>query len=418
MCNALDVIVGIAFLYPITYLIRYTGTNHTELYRVKDRYYPVVAQRCVRYSGNRRFFYFSVVTFSFMKTVMRAIVGSQAYGTSTPSSDIDYKGIYAQPTEDLIGFNYKEQIENGKDDTMYEIRRFLQLAQSANPTVLELMYSPKDCIIERSTSYYILLRDRDKFLTKGCANSFGGYAIAQIKKARGLDKKMNWENSRIERKDVLDFCYVYEEGKTLPLKKYLNREGLQQEHCGLVALQHMKDCYALYYDYSAKFANARGKMADLKFKGIVGEGSNEVRLSSVPKDILPLTVMYWNKDGYSMHCRDYAQYQQWLTERNEQRFVDTQHGQKIDGKNMMHCRRLLDMALEIATEGTIHVRRPNAEELLKIRRGEVPLDQILDRAEEDVAKLNSIFDKSGLPDDVDKIFVNNLLLEIRKEINL
>jgi len=29
--------------------------------------------------------------------ILRAIVGSQAYGTSTPQSDIDYKGIYAQP---------------------------------------------------------------------------------------------------------------------------------------------------------------------------------------------------------------------------------------------------------------------------------------------------------------------------------
>jgi len=353
-----------------------------------------------------------------MYTIMRAIVGSQAYGTSTPTSDIDHKGIYAQTTRELVSFGYKEQIEISKDETLYEIRRFLQLIQSANPTVLELLYSPDDCILTRTPAYEILVRERHKFLTKGCANSFGGYAIAQIKKATALDKKMNWEMSRVERKGVLDFCYVYEEGKTMPVDKYLKREGMQQEHCGLVALQHMRDCYALYYDYSAKFSNARGKMADLKFKGIVGEGSNEVRLSSVPRDILPVTVMYWNKDGYSVHCRDYHQYQQWLLERNEQRYVDTQHGQKIDGKNMMHCRRLLDVALEIATDKNINVRRPDAAELLKIRRGEVKLIDIVNQAEADIKRLDSLFKQSDLPDEVDKEWVNELLLEIRDTVKL
>jgi predicted nucleotidyltransferase len=182
--------------------------------------------------------------------ILRAIVGSQAYGTSTPQSDIDYKGIYAQPTKDLISFGYKEQIEISKDETLYEIRRFLQLTQSANPTVLELLFSPNDCIVEKHHAYEILIRERHKFLTKQCANSFGGYAIAQIKKATALDKKMNWEAARVSRKTVLDFCYVYENGKSIPLTKYLQREGMKQEFCGLVALEHMRDSYAIYYDYS------------------------------------------------------------------------------------------------------------------------------------------------------------------------
>lgn len=65
-----------------------------------------------------------------MKILLKAIVGSQAYGTNTAGSDIDYKGVYAQPIEDLIGFNYKEQIEVSKDEAYFEVRRFLQLLQS------------------------------------------------------------------------------------------------------------------------------------------------------------------------------------------------------------------------------------------------------------------------------------------------
>ncbi len=65
-----------------------------------------------------------------MKHIFKAIVGSQSYGTSIPTSDVDYKGIFLASQEDLNGFTYKEQIEVGKDECYYEIRRFLQLAQS------------------------------------------------------------------------------------------------------------------------------------------------------------------------------------------------------------------------------------------------------------------------------------------------
>ena len=80
---------------------------------------------------------------------------------------------------------------------------------------------------------------------------------------------------------------------------------------------------------------------------------------------------------------------------------------------MLHCRRLLDMAYEIATEGTIKVRRPNAEELLKIRKGEFDLETILNKANEDLDKLNEVYKNSNLPEEVDREFVNDLLIQIR-----
>jgi len=142
------------------------------------------------------------------KIIFKGIIGSQAYGTNIPTSDIDYKGIYSQSIADLISFNYKEQYEVGKDECYYEVRRFIQLLGTANPTVLEMLYLPQDCIVEKSTEFDILYANRHKFLTKKCLNSFGGYAVAQIKKARGLDKKMNWEKNRVTRKGIMDFCYV------------------------------------------------------------------------------------------------------------------------------------------------------------------------------------------------------------------
>jgi hypothetical protein len=350
------------------------------------------------------------------KMIFKAIVGSQSYGTSTPTSDVDYKGVYVQPNDDILSFRYKEQYEVGNDESYYEVKRFIQLLSSANPTVLELLYSPPECILHKDQLFDLIVSQRDKFLTKKCLNSFGGYAVAQIKKAKGLDKKMNYEKHRVERKDVLDFCYVLED-KSMPLKKWLKDEGKMQEHCGLAKLDHMRDCYTLYYDHLAemKSTNPRFEGGGYGYKGIAGEDSNEVRLSSIPKHAIKEAFFYFNKDGYSMHCKDYNEYVTWLQNRNVNRFTETkEHGQKIDGKNLLHCRRLLDMAAEIATGGTITVRRPNAEYLLQIRRGEVNLDALIEGAEEDLKKLDDLYEKSGLPEDVSEDFMNDLLLKIRK----
>lgn len=341
------------------------------------------------------------------RQIFKAIVGSQAYGTATPTSDIDIKGIFIEDHERLIGFGYREQIQINKDEMYFELRRFIHLAGSANPTILELLFSPKDCIITTSPQYDLLHANRQKFVTKECANSFAGYAMQQISKARGLDKKMNWEKSRVERKDLLDFCYVYWDGMSVPLKTVLEKKGIRQEDCGLTKLNNMRDGYAVYHSTHP----------DLKFHGIVGEDSNEVRLSSIPFGHQALFMMHWNRDAYSQHCKDYREYQEWLQNRNTARYVDSQtHGQKIDGKNLMHCKRLIEMAHEIATEGTINIRRPNAADLLKIRRGEISLIDMLAQCEEEVHALDNLFAASGLPAGVDEDWAQELLLEIHSTL--
>lgn len=349
------------------------------------------------------------------RIIYKTIVGSQAYGTAVPTSDIDFKGIYVQSHDDILSFRYNEQIEKGKDECFYEVRRFLQLAQSANPTILEMLFMHDKCIIETSPEFELIRSHREKFLTKKCCMSFGGYAVAQIKKAKGLDKKMNWEKSRVERKTPMDFCYVYEDGKTMPIVKWLGRDNKKQELCGLVALDHFRDCYALYYDYNSHYGQqANRQYKPLGFKGIILDDSNEVRLSSVPKEMVAEAVVNFNKDGYSTHCKDYKEYTTWLENRNTQRYVDSKgHNQKVDGKNLLHCRRLLDMAIEIAKEKTINVLRPNAEYLLQIRRGDVALDEIIEKAEADIKGLDELYDTSDLPDTVDMEFVNQLLLDVR-----
>lgn len=368
--------------------------------------------------------------------IFECIAGSRAYGTNTPTSDTDIRFVYILPLVDMLGLNYAEQVNNPSNDiTGYELRRFMELLATANPTVIELLGMPEDVILHKHPVFDLLLEQRDKFLTKLLRNSMSGYARQQIQKAKGQDKMMNWEQQKVERKTPLDFCYVTRSrGGSEPLHEWLGRFSVMMESfhepyeytqadLGVVPVPHMKDMYELHVAQRniKTFPNDNGGIisysaADWGFRGLVGEDgeSNGLRMASVPKHVQPEGYLCYNKDGYSTHCKDYNKYQEWLLKRNDARWTDTQkHGQKIDGKNMLHCRRLIEMAKEIASGQGVIVRRNNAQELLAIRRGEVDLEELLEWATKEITSIDELFNNSNLPKDVNDDFRDELLTKMR-----
>lgn len=365
--------------------------------------------------------------------LFETIVGSQAHGTNTPSSDVDKAFVYILPQEDILGMRYKEQLKIHKDFMGYEIKRFLELLQKGNPTILELLNTPADCLLIKHPAFDILLNSKDAFVTKACENAFYGYAKQQRAKAEGLEKLQNWEANRVTKKTPLDFCYAIEGYDAIPVRNWLEKRGLDQLFCALTAVNHCRDLFAVFYDYDAHNAfsalvateereyfktekKRRGESMGLGYKGIAFEDSNDIRLSNIPKEERDKSIcnLSYNKDGYRKHCDDYNKYQKWLENRNETRWVEIKgHGQQIDGKNMMHFMRLVLIGREIAEGKGINIRRPDAAELLKIRRGEVSLQELFDKSDEILNEMKTLFQNSNLPGEVSEEFIHNMLVEIR-----
>lgn len=349
--------------------------------------------------------------------LFQAISGSRSFGLATENSDTDIRGVYYLPKEDFFGLNYIPQISNETNDiTYYEIGRFVELLQKNNPNILEILASPEDCI-QHKNPLMDLLKPED-FLSKLCKDTFAGYAISQIKKAKGLNKKILNPIDK-ERKSILDFCYILENNSSLPLKKWLRefpssggvsegRGGLIQEKCGLVNIDNTKGMFALFYNESG----------DLNYKGIIqNEEANQVSVSSVPKGEQSLAFMFCNLNAYSTYCKDYRDYWKWVSERNEDRYnVNQNHGQNYDSKNMMHTIRLLQSCEQIFKTGSLQIKVENRDELLDIKAGNWSYENVMNKAEVLIKSIEHHHSKSNLPDTPDLEKTTKILVEIRNSL--
>ena len=395
--------------------------------------------------------------------------GSHMYHLNTPTSDEDTGGVFICPFERVIGLRsgYPEQVSDSKGDTVfYELGRWMELLLKSNPSVLEGLFAPDDCVIgDIHPAVRYILQNKELFLSKECFKTFYGYAVSQIGKARGLNKKI--VNPITERKDILDFCYTFKGQGSQPIKEFLKENGLDQKYCGLVKIPNMCDgnssIYGVYYDFAAyfkfehidwcdlvslgvespmlvvKFPFARNignregypggdeavkilhRIENKEFFGYSGivhpdeiEKSNEVRLSSIPKGEEPICVMTYNKNGYESHCRDYKEYKEWEAKRNPVRY-ESNLGHNYDSKNVMHCMRLVRMAKELARgEGFNVVRTWDRDYLLDIRNHKFEYEEVMAQLEKEKAEMEEAVKTCALPDKVDWGKVNEMLINARE----
>lgn len=339
--------------------------------------------------------------------LFEAISGSRAYGTALPHSDTDLKGVFVLPEDQFFGLDYVPQVANEtNDEVFYELRRFVELLLKNNPTVLELLGTPPDCIVYQHP-LFAQFRAQD-FLSQLCRQSFAEYAVAQIRKAKGLNKKINHPEPPA-RKSVLDFCYVTVGAGAQPVETWLANQGIAPAQCGLAKVPHLTDLYALFVDATSDQA--------LAYHGLVrdAETSQDVLLSAVPKGEMPVVYLSFNRSGYSTYCRVFREYWDWVAKRNTERYENTvQHGKNYDAKNMLHVFRLLQMAEEIASTGELHVLRPNRDFLLQIRRGEFEYEELVGQAELLVERVEAAFAASTLPAAPSKAKAELLLVQVRR----
>lgn len=118
---------------------------------------------------------------------LACVAGSHAYGTQTETSDLDIRGAAMNTPEELLTYTDFEQVEDKPTDTtIFSVNKFLRLAAAGNPLFLETLgVKPEHRLIINPVGE-ILIENRDVFLSRRIATTFGGYANQQL---RRLDNK-------------------------------------------------------------------------------------------------------------------------------------------------------------------------------------------------------------------------------------
>jgi predicted nucleotidyltransferase len=270
--------------------------------------------------------------------IFMTLAGSHMYGTSTPTSDIDKRGVCVPPRNVVMGFarNFDQQEFPGEDTTVFALTKFMKLAADCNPNIIELIFAPKECIQHIHPTWERLLTRKQDFLSGEAFHTFTGYAVSQLKRIR---THRDWLLKP-------------------PTHKPTREEyGLEETGTGIRDLV---------------------------------KGTDASKISGELVDLLE------RERHYKAAMTTWGQYETWKKERNQTRSaLEADFG--YDTKHAGHLVRLLRMGKEILTQGTLTVRRPDAEELLAIRRGKWTYDQLMANVDPLKAELETIYQAGSYP---------------------
>jgi len=293
--------------------------------------------------------------------IYETVHGSRAYGLERPDSDWDFKGVIVGPAAWYHGFvGGPEQIELGADHVRFEVRKFIRLAAKSNPTLLETLYTHPDDHRTVTGAGRMLLDARDRFLSRRVAQSFGGYALSQLKRIR---THRQWLLNPPEAPPT-------REAYGLPERAVVPRDQMG-------AAEAMRD---------------KGDLAEL--------------------DVSPNFLDMLDRERrYKGARKRWSQYQTWLKHRNPKRAaLEARFG--YDTKHAMHLVRLLRMGGEILRGDGVIVRRPDRDALLAIRDGDLDYDGLITQAESLSDAIETAEAPSPLPSAPDEAALDTLCVAL------
>ena len=163
--------------------------------------------------------------------------------------------------------------DDNNDVSFYSLRRFLELASTADPNIIEMLYVAVEYHELVSPEMKLLLDNRDLFISKKCVDPHLKYTEAQIKKAKGRNKWVN-NPQPVDSPKRTDFCWVTPIDPGSMLRPVGDKElSIDFSLYEVSSMEHHKGVYRLY----KVGEEARGVFAkDGNFTGIDSKGRNLV----------------------------------------------------------------------------------------------------------------------------------------------
>lgn len=127
------------------------------------------------------------------KVIASLVGGSTLYGLNTPSSDVDYRGIYvATDKKYKAGFEKMDSVvlspHNGdtEDATYYELGHYLRLLQKTNTQVMEILFATDSAFVYKNPLFdQIRMHSYRLIDSEKLKSSIRGYVHSELRLATG-----------------------------------------------------------------------------------------------------------------------------------------------------------------------------------------------------------------------------------------
>jgi len=295
--------------------------------------------------------------------ILEAVVGSRAWGLADESSDTDLRGLFVLPFpwSARTGVVPEDLVSADGSSTYWEVAKVVTNALRADPNTLELLFVSSVRASDGMGEW--ILAEREAFLSSRIHASFGQYALSQLKKlkrslrlAEHRDLVMEWLREDPE---------LSLDAAATRLAERARIVAPTAQAATLRAKEYLKQLYASLFD--------QGILPEKTFHALATFAHEDPDPSKLPRRLTP--------------------------------------------KNAYNLLRLLITATGWLRTGTpeFEMTGDTRRELLAIKRGEVELDAVLERAEELSRELDDAHRATRLPERPDLARAQALLLRVREE---
>ena len=314
--------------------------------------------------------------------IFKTKFGSHLYGTNTPTSDDDYKGVYIASYEDIILKKDRETIHNDiklsdgqrntagdSDYELIELRKFIKDAMAGQTYALDMLFATEEHWELGSPTWRELLSHREKLLSRNvkpyigyCRQQAGKYGLKGSRLGELL-RVISWlqkfdRNEKIYDaiNDTRDVPFAFSEFVYVEKKTHV----------------HIKDKKEIKED----FLCVLGKYFSLTRK--IGE----------------------TLDSLELMDKEYGE-----------RARKAEKNDGVDWKAISHAYRCCFQLIELALKKKIVFPILQAEFLKKIKAGKLPYSFIQEDLPKLMDKAIQAVEKSDLPDEPDRAFWDEWIIE-------
>lgn len=298
--------------------------------------------------------------------------GSHLYGTDTPQSDTDYKGVF-MPTKEMVllgkipksvrcDTNDSSEKNSNEDVDMevYSLHYFIELACKGETVALDMIHVNRENLLKSSSVWEDLVSRKHLFLTRNL-RSFVGYARRQAAKYGVKGSRLNAAQKFV---DLID------------------NSGVNHKE---VRLEDIKNALPLG-DHARFIEDSPGGVMQYQICGKILQGRITLDMAR--------SIMSEFLEAYGARAKQAAE------------------NQGIDWKAISHALRAAYQTKEILTTGGIKYPLKQAEFLRDVKQGKLDFTTVvLPALEQEMEEVEALSEISDLPEAVDRGYWDKFLVE-------